>query len=34
VDTEIYPLTDGFPAIKDMIEAIKMAEKMMSGTPK
>ncbi len=34
VDTEIYPLTDGSTALKGMIEAIKMAEKMMPGTPK
>lgn len=31
VDTEVYPLTEGFVALKGMIEAIKMAEKMMPG---
>ena len=34
VDNEIYPLTDGFPALKGMIEVLKMAEKMMPGAPK
>jgi muconolactone delta-isomerase len=34
VDNEIYPLTEGFAVLKGMIEAMKMAEKMMPGAPK
>ncbi len=34
VDTEVYPLTEGLVALKGMIEAIKMSEKMMPGGPK
>jgi muconolactone delta-isomerase len=34
VDTEVYPLTDGFAALKGMIGALKMAEQMMPGAPK
>jgi hypothetical protein len=31
---EVYPLTDGFPAMKTLIESLKMAEKMMPGPPR
>jgi hypothetical protein len=31
---EVYPLADGFPAMKTQIESLKMAEKMMPGPPK
>jgi muconolactone delta-isomerase len=34
VDTEVYPLTDGFAVLKGMIESLKAAEKMMPGAPK
>jgi hypothetical protein len=30
---EVYPLTDGFSAMKTLIEGLKMAEKMMPGPP-
>jgi hypothetical protein len=34
MDFEIYPLADGFPAMKTIIESLKMAEKMMPGPPR
>lgn len=34
MDFEIYPLSDGFPAMKILIESLKAAEKMMPGPPK
>jgi hypothetical protein len=30
---EVYPLADGFSAMKTLIEGLKMAEKMMPGPP-
>jgi muconolactone delta-isomerase len=31
---EVYPLSDGFPAMKTLIESLKTAEQMMPGPPK